>query len=109
MNNADEASSAISKLTIAGDDSTAQSVKLIGMVELISIMGEDSVDFVQDCIEFATNLTHEDIEDLDPDVGVDILMDIYEVNKGFFTKCLNKLKEVMKTDEKKEVTKKKQK
>lgn len=99
MNNSEVASSAISKLTLDVDDSsTGYSLKMIGMAELLSILEEDSVEFIKDCISFATNdLTDEEIEDLDPDVGIELLLDICEVNKGFFMKCLTKLTKITET------------
>ena len=101
-------SNAFAKLTATTEDAdVSNGLRLMGIVELLSLIGEDSSDFIRDLILRATNLDTETLNDLDPDVGVELIFMIYEVNKGFFTKCLTKLKEKMPKAETKKETKKK--
>ena len=69
---------------------------MMGLVELLGIIGEDGVDIVTDLIVKSTNLTDEEAEQIDVDEGIDLLFGIYEVNKGFFTKLSNKLQKKVK-------------
>lgn len=68
-------------------------IRLLGFVELLDLIGEDFVDVLRDIIVKTTNLTIAEAEELTGDKGIDILFDIYEVNKDFFVKSMNKLKE----------------
>jgi hypothetical protein len=77
-------------------------IKISGILELFNVLGEDIVDLVKELIVKATNLSDEEAEDIDCVDGVDLIAEIIEVNKPFFQKLSNKLKEKMakKKDEK---------
>lgn len=94
LSNSEVTASAFAKLTVNSDSEDLTAIRLLGMIELISMLGDTGAEFIRTCIAYATVLTDEEIDDLDPDAGIDLIMSIFEVNKGFFTKCLNKLKVV---------------
>lgn len=98
VQNSELAASAITKLTFNEGENEQQvnGVRLMGIVELLGIIGEDGADLVVDLITKSTNLTEEEAEEIDTDSGIELLFDIYEVNKGFFTKLSNKLQKKMK-------------
>ena len=70
-------------------------IQATGVIELLGIIGDDGVSVIKDIIIKSTNLTGVEVEELDIVDGVDILLAIYEVNKGFFMKCGKKLQEKM--------------
>lgn len=115
VQNSELSASALSKLTF-NDESQAEqanAIRMMGLVELLGIIGEDGADIVTDLIVKSTNLTDEEAEQIDVDEGIDLLFGIYEVNKGFFTKLSNKLQKKVKkpraktaSKESKEATKK---
>ena len=90
------------------DEEMAQSVnsiRFMGMIELLGVLGNEGADLLADLLIKGTNLTAEEIEDLDGLDGIDLLFDLYEVNKGFFTKFMSKLeKKIPKQKRKKEST-----
>ena len=98
VQNSELAASAITKLTFSEGENEQQvnGVRLMGIVELLGIIGEDGADIVTDLIVKSTNLTDEEAEQIDVDEGIDLLFGIYEVNKGFFTKLSNKLQKKVK-------------
>lgn len=71
-------------------------VRVTGFIELFSVLGKDGTDLLKDIIVKSTNLTDDEAEDVDCESGIDLIIAIYEVNKGFFTKLSNKLKEKLK-------------
>ena len=77
-------------------------IKISGILELFNVLGSDIVDFMKELIVKSTNLTDEEAEDIDCIDGVDLIAEIVEVNKPFFQKLSNKLREKMvkKKDEK---------
>lgn len=94
VNNSDTAANAINKLVVNSGDVTADNaIRLIGMVEILGLIGEDAADLVQNILVKSTNLSYEDAEDISAEEGIDLLFKIYEVNRNFFKKFLNKLKE----------------
>jgi len=78
-------------------------IKMYGIIEIFGIIGEDGVDVLKDLIVKSTNMSDEEVENIDCVEGIDIISTIYEVNKGFFVKCMSKLKEKL---AKKKITKK---
>lgn len=81
-----------------------------GVRILMEMFGETLVDIIGDIIHKSTDLGKEEIEAIDLEEGLDLLTVIYEVNKGFFTKFMNKLKVVttpIQTEEEKSKGKKK--
>lgn len=71
-------------------------VRVTGFIELFSILGKDGTDLLKDIIVKSTNLTDDEAEEVDCESGIDLIIAIYEVNKGFFTKLSSKLKEKLK-------------
>jgi hypothetical protein len=110
VQNSELAASAITKLTFSEGENEQQvnGVRLMGIVELLGIIGEDGSDLVVDLITKSTNLTEEEAEEIDTDSGIELLFDIYEVNKGFFTKLSNKLQKKVKKPRAKSTEKTKQ-
>ena len=73
-------------------EQTVNSIRFMGMLELIGILGEEGADLMADIIAKGTR---DEVEEIDAIDGVDILFTLYEVNKGFFTKFMNKLEKKM--------------
>lgn len=107
VNNSDAAANAIGKLAVnSGDLNSDNAIRLIGMVEILGLVGEDAADLIQNIVVKSTNLTEDEAELISAEEGIDLLFKIYEVNKSFFKKFLQKLKEktqnlVKKKDEEK--------
>lgn len=76
-------------------EQTVNSIRFMGMLELIGILGEEGADLMADIIAKGTNLDRDEVEEIDAIDGVDVLFTLYEVNKGFFTKFMNKLEKKM--------------
>ena len=94
VNNSDTAANAIGKLAVnSGDINSDNAIRLIGMVEIIGLVGEDAADLIQNIIVKSTNLDYDEAELISAEEGIDLLFKIYEVNKSFFKKFLQKLKE----------------
>lgn len=72
-------------------EETINGVRMTGVVDLFGLIGEDSVDIIKYVMEKSTNLTEDEVEDVDCLSGVDLLTNIYKVNKSFFVKCWSKL------------------
>ena len=108
VNNSEYAASAIGKFTInSGDAVSDNAIKVIGLVEILGLVGEDAADLIQSIVTKSTNLTEEEAEQISAEEGIDLMFKIYEVNKGFFTKFLKKLQEKAKNlKETKKTTKK---
>ena len=67
-------------------------VRMTGVIDLFGLIGEDSVDIIKYIMEKSTNLTEDEVELIDCLDGIDLVTEIYEVNKNFFAKCWSKLK-----------------
>lgn len=94
VNNSEVASNAINKFAVnSGDANSDNAIRIIGMVEILGLVGEDAADLIQNIIVKSTNLSIEEAEAISAEEGIDLLFSIYEVNKGFFKKFLQKLKE----------------
>ena len=98
VNNSDAAANAIGKLAVnSGDANSDNAIRLIGTVEILGLVGEDAADLIQNIIVKSTNLTEDEAELISAEEGIDLLFKIYEVNKSFFKKFLQKLKEKTKS------------
>lgn len=94
VNNSDTAANAIGKLAVnSGDVNSDNAIRLIGMVEILGLVGEDAADLIQNIVVKSTNLDYDEAEAISAEEGLDLLFKIYEVNKSFFKKFLQKLKE----------------
>lgn len=94
LEDSDATASALTKITFKGakdDDTNINAIHVVGITELLAIIGEDSASLLEDVIGKTTNMSDDDIDNISAEDGIDILFDIYEVNKGFFTKFMNKL------------------
>jgi len=113
MNSSENFTSALAKIAYSGKlvgggkdtEENINSIRLMGIVEAFNIIGEDGTELLKDILVKSTTLTDEDVEQIDCVDGIDILFDIYEVNKSFFGKCWSKLK--AKVEKKKPEKKKK--
>ena len=100
MNSSENFTSALAKIAYSGElvgggkdtESNINSIRMMGIVEAFNIIGEDGTELLKDILVKSTTLTDEDVEQIDCVDGIDILFDIYEVNKSFFGKCWSKLK-----------------
>lgn len=77
----------------AETENDVNGVRILGILELVGLVGSEGVELLKDIIRKSTNLEGDDIENIDCVNGIDLLSEIYEVNKGFFVKCMSKLKE----------------
>jgi hypothetical protein len=94
VNNSDTAANAIGKLAVnSGDANSDNAIRLIGMIEILGLVGEDAADLIQNIVVKSTNLDYDEAEAISAEEGLDLLFKIYEVNKSFFKKFLQKLKE----------------
>ena len=108
MEDSDSFSRAMSELSYVNekDNRATQSIRVLGVIDLISMLGEDGVDFIKELILKSTTMEEEDVEAVSLEDSVDLIESIYEVNEGFFTKFTKKvneklaaLKEKIKVDE----------
>lgn len=84
--------SALTKLSFQGEnEEETNGIRLMGLVELLSVVGDEGTEFIKMCISKATNLEYDEVEQIDSIAGIDLLFTIYEVNKGFFSKLLGKI------------------
>ena len=98
VDNSDLIASAITKITYQdkeNKDDDYTMFRIMGALELLSAVSENSVDFIHDIIEKSTNLEYDEVGELDNEAGMDVLCPIYKVNKSFFQKLFKKLKEKM--------------
>lgn len=96
INDADTFSSALTKIMYKSDNPETDTViRANGLLEITNSLGEDGIEFLMDIIVKSTSLTEDEIEEIDCEAGIDLAFDIYEVNKGFFMRCLKKLKPLM--------------
>lgn len=84
---------AFNALILGGSDTEDSKAYLAyGIRVLMEMFGEPLVDLISDVIYKSTDLDKDDIESINLDDGFDLLVAIYEVNKGFFTKFMSKLR-----------------
>ena len=84
---------AFNALILGGSDTEDSKAYLAyGIRIFMEMFGEPLVDIIGDVIYKSTDLGKDEIEAIDLEEGLDLLVAIYEVNKGFFTKFMSKLK-----------------
>lgn len=100
LNSSDGVVSAIAKISYAGNseidgetESDINGIRIAGLAELLGLLGEDGTELLKDLIVKSTNLTDAEVENIDSVDGIDLIETIIEVNKDFFVKFVNKLKE----------------
>lgn len=100
LNSSDNVVNAVAKVTYQGSkdiegetESDINGIRIAGLVEILGLLGNDGTDLLKDIILKSTNLSEEDVENIDSVDGIDLIETIIEVNKGFFVKSMNKLKE----------------
>ena len=92
LTNIEAVNSAVAKLMFNSEDEReTMQIKAVGVAELLSLVGDDAPEFVGKLIVKTTNISEDDVDNVSAEAGIDLLFDIYEVNKGFFTKFMNKL------------------
>ena len=99
MEDSDSFSRAMSELSYVNekDNRATQSIRVLGVIDLISMLGEDGVDFIKELILKSTTMEEEDVEAVSLEDSVDLIESIYEVNEGFFTKFTKKVNEKLAT------------
>ena len=106
--NSDATAKALTMLQVGDNEEEDNSnVRLLGIAQLLAILGTEGADLLGDIIEKCTNLEEEEVAQIHAEDGIDLLFEIYEVNKSFFTKLSQKLKEKVATPKTKRDTKKK--
>ena len=106
--NSDATAKALTLLQVGDNEEEDNSnVRLLGIAQLLAILGTEGADLLGDIIEKCTNLEEEEIDQIPAEDGIDLLFEIYEVNKSFFTKLSQKLKEKVATPQTKRDKKKK--
>ena len=106
--NSDATAKALTMLQVGDNEEEDNSnVRLLGIAQLLAILGTEGADLLGDIIEKCTNLEEEEIDQIPAEDGIDLLFEIYEVNKSFFTKLSQKLKEKVATPQTKRDKKKK--
>lgn len=118
VNSSEKFSDALYKVTYSGTNDEERKlsetqdeingIRIMGFVELVGIIGEDGTELLKELIVKSTSLSDSEVEDIDCISGIDLISAIVEVNKGFFEKCMNKLKEKLPT-KKRNATKKEEK
>ena len=64
VQNSEFASNAIGKLAInSGDENADNAIRLIGIVEILGLVGDDAADLVESIVVKSTNLTEEEAEE----------------------------------------------
>lgn len=106
LNGTEATASALNKAMYTPKDAdvsedTINSIRFMGMIELIGLLGEEGADLLSDLLVKGTNLSYDEIEEVDAVDGVELVFTMYEVNKGFFTKFMSKLEKKL-TKSKKE-------
>lgn len=98
LNESNAVGSAIGKITYTGSEGSddnaeisINSIRALGVLELIGILGEDGTELLKEFIIKSTNISDEDAENIDCLEGIELIENIYEVNKSFFVKCMSKL------------------
>ena len=105
IQDSDKTASAITKLTFEGNSPAENnSIRILGLVEILGIVGEDGVYLLKELLVKSTNLDEDEVEEIDLVDGIDLVFAMYEVNKGFFMKFMKKLEK--KIPKKKRATKK---
>lgn len=95
MEDSEGFSRAISELSYVDENNkaTTTSIRLLGFVDLVTMIGDEGVDFIKELIVKSTTMTDEDVEMITLEDSVDLIQNIYEVNEGFFTKFIAKVNE----------------
>lgn len=112
VNNSETAARALTLLkytdtTSSEEEASAGSLRLLGLAQILSLIGNEGANIIADIVEKCTNLTYEEIDNFPAEDGLDLLFEIYEVNKSFFTKFSQKLDERMQKSKKSAAKKKK--
>lgn len=96
INDSEKTASALTRIMFdSGNEKEDMMIRVTGFVELLSVIGDDGVGLLKEILVKSTNLDEETIEDIDSVEGIDLALTVYEVNKGFFMKCLSKLKKAI--------------
>ena len=74
------------------EDTQLNVIRIQGVMEIVGIIGDDAIELIRTIIAKSTNLSYEEVDELDSVYGIDLLEAIFEVNKSFFEKCMSKLK-----------------
>ena len=103
VSSSDKFSDAMYKVTYSGTNDEDKklletqdeinSIRIMGFVEIVGIIGEDGTELLKELIVKSTDLDSREVEEIDCIGGIDLISAIFEVNKGFFEKCMSKLKE----------------
>jgi hypothetical protein len=86
--------SALNKIMYRKEEASQEEingVRMTGIIDLLGLIGDDSVDIIRYIILKSTNMTEEEVENVDCLEGVDLLTEVYKINKGFFVNCWSKL------------------
>ena len=106
--NSDATAKALTLLQVGDNEEEDNSnVRLLGIAQLLAILGTEGADLLGDIIEKCTDLEEGEVAQITAEDGIDLLFEIYEVNKSFFTKLSQKLEEKVATPKTKRDTKKK--
>ena len=106
-NSVNQFNTAVNAMFVDGaNEAETNGFRLFGVKTLMGLLGDDLIDIISYVISKSTNLTNDEIEDINLEEGLDLLFEIFNVNKGFFTKFSTKLK-ALGTEAKKETKKKK--
>ena len=108
VSNSEATARALTMLQVSDEqeDDGGSNLRLLGIAQLFAIVGNEGADLLEDIIEKCTNLSPEEVETIPAEDGIDLLFDIYDVNKSFFTKLSQKLGERLATQTTKKDTKK---
>lgn len=103
VNSSEAVTNALYKVAYSGNpevenetEENINGIRVTGILEILGILGDDGTNLLKDLIVKSTNLTDEEAEEIDCVDGIDLVATIFEVNKGFFGKLSNKLKEKLK-------------
>ena len=94
LGNPDAFDGILARVTYAKEGASEEEingVRMTGVIDLFGLIGEDSVDIIKYVMEKSTNLTEDEVEEVDCLDGIDLVTNIYQVNKSFFVKCWSKL------------------
>lgn len=96
ISDSEKTAGAITRLMFdSGNEKEDNMIRITGFVELLSIVGDDGVELLKEIMVRSTNLDETEVENIDSVDGIDLAFAVYEVNKGFFMKCMNKLKKAI--------------
>ena len=96
INDSEKTAGAVTRLMFnSGNEKEDNVIRITGFVELLSIVGDEGVELLKEIMVKSTNMDEEEIENVDSVEGIDLAFAVYEVNRGFFMKCMNKLKKAI--------------